>query len=81
MLNSSSINAAAPQRPYWRRNDRNDRNDRNERYRRGTNDRFRTETQTRTVRRGRAIFRETYEIRYLPNGRTVTRIVNRERVR
>ncbi len=38
-------------------------------------------TQTRLVRYGRRIFRETYQIRYLPNGRTQTRLISRVRVR
>ncbi|HKS28451.1 MAG TPA: hypothetical protein VJS44_11555 [Pyrinomonadaceae bacterium] len=38
-------------------------------------------TQTRLVRYGRRIFRETYQVRYLPNGRTQTRLISRVRVR
>lgn len=45
------------------------------------NRRVRTVTQTRLVRYGRQVFRETYQIMYLPNGRTQTRIINRVRVR
>lgn len=36
---------------------------------------------TRTVRRGNALYRETYQVRYLPNGRSQTRLVNRVRIR
>ena len=61
-----------------RRDDRYDRNNRDTRYnRRGT----RIETQTRIVRVGRQRFRETYQIRYLPNGRTQTRLISRVRIR
>ena len=40
----------------------------------------RTETQTRYVRRGWATYRETYVIRYLPNGMVQTNLVSRVRV-
>ena len=68
-----AASAAAPQRQrqrWWdRRNDR-----RNVR-------RVRTVTQTRLVRNGRQVYRETYQVRYLPNGRTQTRLISRVRVR
>jgi hypothetical protein len=41
----------------------------------------RTFTQTRLVRYGRQIYRETYLVRYLPNGRTQARLISRVRVR
>ena len=41
----------------------------------------RTVTQTRLVRYGRQTFRETYQVTYLPNGRTQTRLISRVRVR
>lgn len=64
--------------PQSRREDRYDRNNRDTRYnRRGT----RIETETRIVRIGRQRFRETYQIRYLPNGRTQTRLLSRVRIR
>ena len=70
---SPTTTIAAPQRQrqrWWdRRNDR--RNDR----------RVRTVTQTRLVRNGRRVYRETYQVRYLPNGRTQTRLISRVRVR
>jgi hypothetical protein len=50
----------------------------NRRNRRG---RARVTTQTRLVRVGRRVYRETYQIRYLPNGRTQTRLISRVRVR
>src|SRR5688572_27038661 len=50
---------------------------RNRRY----NRRVRTVTQSRLVRVGRRVYRETYQIMYLPNGRTNTRLISRVRVR
>jgi hypothetical protein len=38
-------------------------------------------TQTRLVRHGRQLWRETYQVRYLPNGATQARLVSRVRVR
>lgn len=38
-------------------------------------------TRTRIVRQGFRTYRETIQIRYLPNGRTITRIINRVRIR
>ena len=43
--------------------------------------RVRVVNQTRIVRVGRQRYRETIQIRYLPNGRTQTRILSRVRVR
>jgi hypothetical protein len=52
------------------------------RYRNRRNNRLaRTFTQTRLVRYGRQIYRETYLVRYLPNGRTQARLISRVRVR
>ena len=62
----ASAAAASTAAPQWRRG----------RYRRA-----RVYTTTRLVRRGRRVYRETYQIRYLPNGRTVTRLISRVRVR
>lgn len=61
---------AAPAAVQWRRN-------------RGAwgRNRVRVTTQTRLVRVGRRVYRETYEIRYLPNGGAQTRLVSRVRVR
>lgn len=50
------------------------------RYRRN-NRRVRVTTRTRLVRVGRRVYRETYQIRYWPNGRTQTRLISRVRVR
>ena len=62
--------AASTVAPQWR-NDRNRRR----------NSRVRVVTQTRLVRVGRRVYRETYQVRYLPNGRTQTRLISRVRVR
>jgi hypothetical protein len=48
---------------------------------RGGNRRVRVRTYSRLVRVGRRVYRETYQIRYLPNGRTRTRLLSRVRVR
>ena len=64
---SAAVVAAAPQ---WR----NQRN-------RWRVRRVRTTTQTRLVRVGRRVYRETYQVTYLPNGRTQTRLISRVRVR
>ena len=63
----TSAAAASTAAPQWRRG--------------GYNRRARVYTTTRLVRRGRRVYRETYQIRYLPNGRTVTRLISRVRVR
>jgi hypothetical protein len=49
--------------------------------RRQRNRRVRVVTRTRLVRFGRRVYRETYQIRYFPNGRTQTRLISRVRVR
>lgn len=52
-----------------------------DRYDRRINNRRRTVTRTRVVRLGRRLFRETYVVRYLPNGRIVdTRLISRVRI-
>ena len=60
--------AAAPAAVQWRRNNRWGRS-------------VRVTTQTRLVRAGRRVYRETYQVRYLPNGGTQTRLISRVRVR
>jgi cytochrome c len=65
-----AVNAPAPQ---WR--------NRNNRWDRRNNRRVYVTTQTRLVRYGRQLFRETYQVRHLPNGRTVARLISRVRVR
>lgn len=66
---------AAPQWQHDRYGDRryDRRNDR--RY-----NRRRTVTQSRYVRYGRRLYRETYLVTYWPNGRTNTRLISRQRV-
>ena len=49
--------------------------------RRRYNRRARVVNHTRLVRYGRRLYRETYQIRYFPNGRTQTRLISRVRVR
>ena len=49
----------------------------NRRYQR----RARVTTTTRTVRRGRFLYRETYQTTYRPNGRVVTRLISRNVIR
>lgn len=60
---------AASSAPQWQRN----------RYGRRYN-RRRSVTQTRLVRHGRRLYRETYVVTYWPNGRTDTRLISRTRV-
>lgn len=67
---SVSAAAASTAAPQWR----------NQRWRRN-NRRVRTVTQSRLVRVGRRVYRETYQIRYFPNGGTQTRLISRVRVR
>ena len=38
-------------------------------------------TFTRTVQRGWRVYRETYQVRYLPNGMTQTMLISRVRIR
>jgi hypothetical protein len=54
--------------PQWQR-DRNYRNRRPQ-----------SVTRTRVVRVGRRLYRETYVVRYFPNGRTDTRLISRTRI-
>ena len=48
---------------------------------RGYNRRVRSVIQTRIVRYGRRVYRETYRVRYFPNGRTRVNLVSRIRIR
>ncbi len=66
----ASSAAAAPVAIQWRRGGRN-----------WGRNRVRVTTQTRLVRRGRQVWRETYQVRYLPNGMTQTSLISRVRVR
>ena len=72
---NSTIASAAPQwqwerDPYGRRYDR-----RYDRY-----NRRRTVRQSRVVRYGRRLYRETYLVTYWPNGRYDTRLISRVRI-
>ena len=67
-----TVASSAPA-PQWRNQDRWGR--------RNNHRRARVYVQSRLVRYGRAIFRETYQIRVMPNGRTITRLISRVRVR
>ena len=65
---TADANAAAQwQRDRWGRRVHNRR-------------RVRTVTRYRTVRYGRRLYRETYVVRYLPNGTTDTRLISRVRI-
>jgi hypothetical protein len=57
---------------------RNNRRWRNRDWRR--NGYGRTYLRTRLVRRGYATYRETYRVRFLPNGETYTTLISRVRV-
>ena len=63
---------ASPQLAQWER-DRYGRRIYNRR-------RVRTVTRSRVVRYGRRVYRETYVVRYLPNGMSNTRIISRVRI-
>jgi hypothetical protein len=73
-VNSTVATNAAPQ---WQRDRYGRRYDRryDSRY-----NRRRTVTQSRYVRYGRRLYRETYLVTYWPNGRTNTRLISRQRV-
>jgi hypothetical protein len=69
-LSSNSIKVAANANPQWQR----------DRYGRRINNRRRSVTRTRVVRVGRRLYRETFVVRYLPNGRVHTRLISRVRI-
>ena len=69
----ASAQSYIPQQDRYNQNRRNDRNWRN--------NRVRTVTQTRIVRQGYRTYRETIQIKYLPNGRTQIKVISRTRVR
>ena len=64
-LNNVTIAASAA--PQW---------ERGRRY----NNRRRSVRRTRVVRVGRRLYRETYVVRYLPNGRVHTQLISRVRI-
>ena len=72
--NSNEIaTVAANAVPQWQRN---------RRWERRANRRYNTRavTRSRIVRVGRRVYRETYVVRYLPNGRVNTRLISRTRI-
>ena len=70
-LSANSTAVAANANAQWQR----------DRYGRRIYNRRRTVTRTRVVRLGRRLYRETYVVRYLPNGRVVdTRLLSRVRI-
>ena len=70
-VSNENSTIAASSAPQWQRNRRYD----NRRY-----ERRRTVTQSRYVRYGRRLYRETYLVTHWPNGRTDTRLISRQRV-
>ena len=76
--NSNEVaTVAANAAPQWQRHRRWERRE-NRRYDRRYN--TRAVTRSRIVRVGRRVYRETYVVRYFPNGRTDTRLVSRTRI-
>ena len=75
---TGSSTLAANAAPQWQRDRYGDRryDRRNDR----SYGRRRTVTQSRYVRYGRRLYRETYLVTYWPNGRTNTRLISRQRV-
>jgi hypothetical protein len=76
-VSQQNSTVAASSAPQWQRDRYDRRNDR--RYDRRYN-RQRSVTQSRLVRYGRRLYRETYVVTYWPNGRTNTRLISRTRV-
>ena len=72
---TAATNMAEPQVRVQVRPNRRNRQVRNNR------GRVRVVNQTRIVRVGRQRYRETIQVRYLPNGRTQTRVISRVRIR
>ena len=76
-VSQQNITVAASSAAQWQR-DRYGR-----RYERRYDRRYsrqRSVTQSRLVRYGRRLYRETYLVTYWPNGRTNTRLISRTRV-
>ncbi len=76
-VSASVVSSANAPEPQWGQRGRSNRN----RWGRRWNHGVRITTQTRLVRFGRRLFRETYQVRTLPNGRTQTTLISRVRVR
>jgi hypothetical protein len=77
-VSQQNSTVAASSAPQWQR-DRYGRRYEGRRYDRRYN-RQRSVTQSRLVRYGRRVYRETYVVTYWPNGRTNTRLISRTRV-
>ena len=73
-----TVSANAPQSQWGQRGRRRGWGNRRWNHRGGG---VRVTTETRLVRFGRRLFRETYQVRILPNGRTQTTLISRVRVR
>jgi len=77
--------AAATPVPQWQRDWHREDRYRNDRYRRDHDYRYdrrgsRAVTRSRIVRYGGRLYRETYVVRYLPNGRVDTQLISRSRI-
>ena len=70
-FNENTTVTAANAAPQWQRNRRD---------RRWARRHTRAVTRTRIVRVGRRVYRETYIVRYLPNGRVNTQLISRTRI-
>jgi len=77
-VSQANSTVAASSAAQWQR-DRYGRRRDDRRYDRRYN-RQRTVTQSRLVRYGRRVYRETYLVTYYGNGRTNTRLISRTRV-
>lgn len=79
---TTSINdnttVAANAAPQWQRYRRENRRS-NRRYNRRYNN-TRAVTRSRVVRYGGRLYRETYVVRYFPNGQVGTRLISRTRI-
>jgi len=70
-FNENATVTAANAAPQWQRNQGD---------RRWRNRNSGAVTRSRIVRVGRRVYRETYIVRYLPNGRVDTRLISRTRI-
>jgi len=70
-FNENATVTAANATPQWRRDRRDRRWDRRH---------TRAVTRTRIVRLGRRVYRETYIVRYYPNGRVDRQVISRTRI-
>jgi len=74
-ISHANATVAANSAPQWQR----DRY-RHDRYYRNYRRQARTVTRSRIVRYGGRLYRETFVVRYFPNGRVDTQIINRTRI-